>query len=76
MRKELGDDQVRITVRMSREMYQALRTVARERWGWGSPGAGALIRDALRHYVACPDRFREADAERAARLFLPTDHHD
>jgi hypothetical protein len=36
MRKELGDDQVRITVRMSREMYQALRTVARERWGWGS----------------------------------------
>lgn len=76
MRKELGDDQVRVTVRLPRRLYDALLAVQRARYGGElEPRVGSLLRHALRHYVACPDRFREEEAERAAALYLPTDRH-
>jgi len=77
MRKELGDAQVRVTVRLPRRLYDALVAMQRARYGGGlQPRVGVLLRHALRHYVACPDRFREQETERAAAWSLPTDHHD
>jgi hypothetical protein len=67
MRKELGDEQVRITVRLPRRLYDALLAVQRARYGGGlEPRVGVLLRHAIRHYVACPDRFRKEEADRGS----------
>ena len=43
MRKELGDDQVRVTVRLPRGLYDDLLAVGRERFGpWRGPGTMRL----------------------------------
>ena len=64
MRKELGEDQIRVTVRLPHRLYDALMAVQRARYGEGlQPRVGALLRHAIRHYVACPDRFRDEEAE-------------
>jgi hypothetical protein len=67
MRKELGEDQIRVTVRLPHRLYDALMAVQRARYGEGlQPRVGPLLRHAIRHYVACPGRFREEDGVRGA----------
>ena len=56
MRKILGDDPVRVTVRLPRSLVDELR-----RAGLGGSPA---VRDALRHYLDCP---RLQPARRAKR---------
>ena len=60
--KELGDEQVRVTVRLPQGLYDAVRATRRQRWGWGARNISLIIRDALQHYLTCP-ACRQADQD-------------
>jgi hypothetical protein len=57
----IGADGVRVTVRLPKDLHEALVPLVPGR------GLGWLIRKALTHYLACPERVR-ADAETEATL--------
>jgi hypothetical protein len=61
MRKELGDDQIRITVRLPRQLYEDFQAEIRQLWGWGGPGISYPLRCALQHFLACPERWQHTD---------------
>ena len=54
--KELGDEQVRVTVRLPQGLYDAVRATRRQRWGWGAWNISLIIRDALQHYLTLQHR--------------------
>jgi hypothetical protein len=72
MRKELGDDQVRVTTRLPRALYAELEAIGREHWT--VRGTSELIRHALLHYLDCPDRHLAAVEREAYKQWL-IDHH-
>ena len=57
MRKEFGDDQVRITVRLPPGLYHAILAARRTRVHWGN-SLSDIVRHALQHALACPERGR------------------
>ena len=57
MRKECGDDQVRITVRLPSDLYHAILAARRTRVHWGN-SLSDIVRHALQHARACPERGR------------------
>src|SRR5262245_47872453 len=65
MRKEFGDDQVRITVRLPQHLYAAL--VSNDRHTWKEATLSRRVRTALEHLLTCPVRLQdEAEAQAAA----------
>jgi hypothetical protein len=73
MRKELGDDQLQVTTRLPRALYDELEAVGREEL-WTVRGISELIRHALLHYLDCPERPLAAVEREAYQQWL-TDHH-
>ena len=57
MRKEFGDDQVRITVRLPSALYHAILAARRTRVHWGN-SLSDIVRNALQHALECPERDR------------------
>ena len=57
MRKEFGDDQVRITVRLPSGLYHAILAARRTRVHWGN-SLSDIVRNALQHALECPERGR------------------
>jgi hypothetical protein len=57
MRNECGDDQVRITVRLPAALYHAILAARRTRVHWGN-SLSDIVRHALQHALACPERGR------------------
>ena len=57
MRKECGDDQVRITVRLPSGLYHANLAARRTRVHWGN-SLSDIVRHVLQHALACPERGR------------------
>jgi hypothetical protein len=70
MPKELGDDHIRVTVRLPQPLYDELCAIRRARYGWGSGNIGTLIRYALLHYLDCPERLRPEDEHDAYMQWL------
>jgi len=63
MRKELGEEPIRVTVRLPRTLYDDLVGPQRRYYSTGLGSISAVIRKALLHFLACPDLHRaEADA--------------
>jgi hypothetical protein len=66
MRKELGDEQVRVTVRLPQALYDDLVGRHRIYRYTGTGYISDMVRRAVRHYLACPDLQRaEAEAKTA-----------
>ena len=57
MRKEFGDDQVRITVRLPSGLYHAILAARRTRVHWGN-SLSDIVRYALQHALECSERDR------------------
>jgi hypothetical protein len=75
MRKELGDEQVRVTARLPQPLYDELCALMRTRYGWrGSGHISLVIRYALLHYLACPERSAAADEHAAYMDWLAARH--
>lgn len=55
MKYKLEDEQVRVTVRLSKTLYDQLQAVAGIGPTWGYPQMGDVIRSALAHYVQCAE---------------------
>ena len=53
-RKELGDDPVRITVRLPADLYAAVLPTRRRRFRWEGD-ISAVVRHALEHMLECPE---------------------
>ena len=52
-----GTDHIRLTVRLPRELYDALEAVAeQEHYTRETPELARTVRTALEHYLACPHR--------------------
>jgi hypothetical protein len=67
MRKELGEAQVRVTVRLPQALYDEL-VGSHRRYRYTSTGYFSdVCRKALLHYLACPD-LQRAEAEAKAAL--------
>jgi|SRR5262249_26003998 len=64
-RKELSNDQVRITVRLPAALYDSLMDGRRFRHT-GSNYLSHIVRKALEHTLVCPERLREEEEARAA----------
>jgi hypothetical protein len=63
--KSLPDDQIRVTVRLPQTLVDALTGPTR-RYRQTSPGhLSAAVRQALHHYLACPE-LQQAEAEAQA----------
>jgi len=57
MRKECGDDQVRITVRLPAALYHAILAARRTRVHWDN-SLSDIVRKALQHALECSERDR------------------
>jgi hypothetical protein len=66
MRKDLGDDPVRVTIRLPKALHDAPILGQRDRPTLGS-GISDIVRNALRHCLACPEQHRADEAERLKR---------
>jgi metal-responsive CopG/Arc/MetJ family transcriptional regulator len=67
MRKELGDEQVRVTVRLPQALYDDLVGSHRLYRYTGTGSISDMVRRAVRHYLACPD-LQRAEAETKTAL--------
>jgi hypothetical protein len=56
----LGEEQVRVTVRLPKALYDDLVTLGRRRRYAGYSMLGEVIRRALEHYVECPEGLPKA----------------
>jgi hypothetical protein len=66
MRKELGDEQIRVTVRLPQALYDELVGPGRQYRHTGSRSVSDMCRRAIVHYLQCPDLQRtEAEAREA-----------
>src|SRR5262245_16014077 len=68
MRKEFGDDQVRITVRLPSALYHAILAARRTRVHWGN-SLSDIVRNALQHALECPERDRLGEKPQEAPLY-------
>jgi hypothetical protein len=62
MRKELGDEQVRVTVRLPQALYEDLVGPHRRYRYTGTGYLSDMVRRAVSHYLTCPD-LQRAEAE-------------
>jgi hypothetical protein len=71
MRKELTDEQVRVTARLPKPLYDALCAQIRTRYRWHNDGRISLfIRYALQHYLTCPTLIAAKDEDEAYQAWL------
>ena len=75
MRKALGDEQIRVTVRLPMELYAAVVGPQRRYPETGSSHVSTMVRKALLHYLACP-AIQQAEQAAAAQQLTLLDHED